>query len=279
MATGSPDACQFQPVGTLGGLREVDAPAPIAGATWYEAHAVDDGLTYRFEAGALARARFVVADLLLDGNHLAVFSIDAQEGADGPTFRLRFGLLNQCQARMRFALELVDQNRWMFDREGAWLKPICSGNRVDQAKVDRLTLSVIRKSEAPVRFCLTALTATAGEPERLTAPLLPRGPLLDALGQSTIHDWPAKSRDQAEVTARLHEQRATVGSGARRWPADFSRWGGCADVQWEATGFIRTHHDGRRWWLVDPDGFPFGRRGSTASDRTSTRRLAIWRPP
>ena len=32
---------------------------------------------------------------------------------------------------------------------------------------------------------------------------MPQGVLLDEMGQSTIHDWPAKSRSPQEVTARL----------------------------------------------------------------------------
>lgn len=249
----------LRPDQTVGSLISERAEAPLAEATWYTAREVGDGLAYRFPTGALAAADFLTADFLLDGSHLAVFAVDVQEGEDGPTFRLHFGLLNQCQARMRFALGLVDQNRWMVEREGAWLKPICSGDRVDLAKVDRLTLTVLRKSDEPVRFCLTPLTAHVDDPERLTAPLLPRGPLLDALGQSTIHDWPAKSRAEAEVMARLHAQRQEADD--LRWPAGFSNWGGSTADTWQATGFFRTHHDGERWWLVDPDGFPFWSAG------------------
>ena len=259
MSTESLARTYLRPERTLATLTEEHTAVQLADATWYVAQEVDDGLAYRFDAGALAAMRYVTADFLLDGTHLAVFAVDLQEGEGGPNFRLHFGLLNQCQARMRFALALVDQNRWMVDREGAWLKPICSGDRVDLAKVDRLTITVIRKSDEPVRFCLTPLTASAAEPERITTPLLPRGPLLDALGQSTIHDWAAKSRDGAEVTARLQEQRRA--SADQRWPADFSTWGGSTEWQWEATGFFRTHHDGARWWLVDPDGFAFWSAG------------------
>ena len=32
---------------------------------------------------------------------------------------------------MRAPLEAVDQNRWRFEREAAWMKPLCGGDRVD----------------------------------------------------------------------------------------------------------------------------------------------------
>jgi len=61
------------------------------------------------------------------------------------------------------------------------------------------------------------------------------------------------------VTARLQAQLAAAPQ--QRWPQDRSRWGGWAGRRLEATGFFRTHHDGRRWWLVDPDGYLFWSAG------------------
>src|SRR3972149_1041471 len=106
----------------LGGLNAVDGPALINGADWYEAGAAGDGWELTFAPGKLAASQTLVTDLLLDGTELAVFYVTLRAGADGPWFRLRFGLLNQCSARMRMPLELVDQNRWRVQREGAGLK-------------------------------------------------------------------------------------------------------------------------------------------------------------
>lgn len=243
----------------LGGLSAEETEAPIEGATWYVAEAEGGGLSYRFEAGALAEMGWLTADLLLDGTFLAVFQLRLQEGEEGPVFGCNFGALNQCQARIRLALSAVDQNRWMLGREGAWLKPMAGGSRVDLAKVDRMTLTVLRKSDEPVRFCLTPFTATVDEPERLSDPLLPEGPLLDELGQSTLHEWPTKTRSVEELTARLRKQFDAA--GGHRWPAGFSDWGGWEPRRVEATGFFRTHHDGGRWWLVDPYGCLFWSAG------------------
>ena len=42
-----------------------------------------------------------------------------------------------------------------------------------------------------------------------------------------------------------------------RFPESYSRWGGWKELKFEATGFFRAHHDGKRWWLVDPDSYAF----------------------
>lgn len=242
-----------------GGLREEPGEAPIPRASWYVAEGDEAGLCYRLPTGALARAQYLWADYLLDGNTLVVFVLTLQEGESGPSFGFVFSGLNQCQARLRMPVEAANQNRWRFEREGAYLKPMAGGDRVDLARVDRMTIRVLRKAEGPARFCFTPVTATSEEPPLLSDPILPRGPLLDELGQSTLHDWPTKSRCPEEVTARLHEQARAAAD--HRWPAAFSRWGGWRERRLEATGFFRTHHDGQRWWLVDPEGCLFWSAG------------------
>jgi len=250
---------ELQPVDLLGDLEREEDATPLHGATWYTAHAVGDGLRYRFPAGTLVDARYLTADLLVDGERLGVFSLTLQEGEAGRSFGLLFSALNQCSARMRMPLEAVEQNRWRYEREGAWLKPMVAGDRVDLGQVDHMTLTVLRKSDQPVRWCMTPITVTSAEPPRLSEPILPEGPLIDALGQSTLHEWPGKSGSHEEVTARLHAQLAAAPD--HRWPEGYSRWGGWTGLRFDPTGYFYTHHDGRRWWLVDPAGYAFWSAG------------------
>jgi hypothetical protein len=243
----------------LGKIKEDKTDSPLPGGSWYLADAVGDGLGFDFPAGILAGYHSLTADLLLDGGYLAVFNLVLQEGASGPTFVMSFGLLNQVSARMRVPLEAVNQNRWRYPREGAWLKPLCSGDRVDLTKVDRVRLVINRKGPDPVRFCMTPLSATVEAPPLLANLILPEGPLIDAMGQSTLHTWPGKSRSPASVSARLQAQ--CEAAPEQVLPEAISRWGGWKERQVEATGFFRTHHDGDRWWLVDPEGYLFWSSG------------------
>ena len=243
----------------IGTLESEAAQAPLPGAVWYCARHAGDGLEYHFPVGALSGASYLSADLLLDGLYLAVFGLLLQEGADGPVFGLGFGLLNQCQARLRMPLEAVNQNRWLYEREGAWLKPRCFGERVDLRKVDRMILKVDRMSDKPVRWCMTPISASVEEPPRLENPLLPQGLLLDELGQSALAEWPSKSHSVNEVTHRLHAQLEAA--QGQRWPDEFSQWGGWKKQRVAASGFFRTRRDGQRWWLVDPEGYLFWSSG------------------
>jgi hypothetical protein len=247
--------------GTLvGKLRKEEGETPVAGAAWYAGEAEGDGLEWRFPAGALARMRYLVTDMLLDGEELAVFSISLQEGDGGRKFQFRFGALNQCSLRMRMPLLLVDQSRWLIEREGAFLKPTADGDRVDLGKVDRMTFTVLRKGPRPARWCMTPLAATADDVSRLSAPVLPKGKLLDEMGQSALREWPGKTRSLEEMKRRLSDQLARAPEQV--WPATFSRWGGWkANKLTAGAGFFRTRHDGKRWWLADPDGYAFWSAG------------------
>ncbi len=249
----------FQPERIDAALRAEAGLAPMAGATWYRTDGHDVGLHYALRPGALRRFAWLTADLLLDGVDHAVFRVILGESVSGRSFVYRFGLLNQVGARLRLPLAAVDQSRWQTGREGALLKPMCCGDTVDLAAVDRLSLLIEAKGDGPARFCLTPLRGTDAEPPRLDKPLLSAGPILDEMGQSRLRDWPTKSRSSAEVTARL--QRQFTAAESARLPEGWSAWGGWAERTFAKTGFFRTEHDGTRWWLVDPEGHPFWSMG------------------
>ncbi|MFB3787924.1 MAG: hypothetical protein ACE15F_16315, partial [bacterium] len=258
-ALAAEEAWELKPTELLEGLSPEAGEAPLAGAVWYVAEKENAGMLYAFPKGALADAAYLSADLLVDGNRLAVFLMTLQEGGNGPRFTLRYMNLTQVQSRIRFPLENVNLNRWRLEREGAWLKPMCGGDRVDLREVDRLMITILHKSSAPVRWSQTPLRVTKNEPPRLTKPLLTKGPLLDELGQSTLHTWPGKISGTENVIKLLTAQKDAVAE--KKWPESFNRWGGWKDKKIEATGFFRAHHDGKRWWLVDPGGGLFWSTG------------------
>lgn len=243
---------QPDPIGTW---RVETGDTPIPNATWFTA-GEGGGLSFRFKPGFLTGFHCLTSDMLLDGTTLAVFLITLQEGEQGRKFTFRFAGLNQCSFRMHLDLSLTDQNRWQSGREGAFLKPMAGGDRVDLAKVDRLTFTVSRTAGETARFCMTPLSPSRSPVARLDKPELPKGPLLDELGQSTIHQWPGKTRGVQQLVDRLRAQSRTAAE--QSWPASFSSWGGWKSKRLaEAKGFFGTHHDGSRWWLVDPDGYAF----------------------
>jgi hypothetical protein len=243
----------------IDGLKKIEGESYLENASWYTGEDTGDGFYYTFSPGSLAGMKYITTDMLADGNTLIQFNIDLQEGAEGRLFRLAFGVLNQCSLRVRFPLNLVDQHTWRIPREGAFLKPMCWGDRVDLTKVDRMKFYINRKSEDSVRFCLTPLVATKEDVPVIERPVLPKGKLLDAIGQSTIHQWEGKTRSTEEMIANL---RKRLDDSNHSFPAYFSKWGGWKNRRIDkGTGFFRVHKDDLRWWLVDPEGYLFWSSG------------------
>ncbi|MFC2126046.1 hypothetical protein ACFLU5_14685 [Bacteroidota bacterium] len=244
--------------GLLKGLKQVTGPDYLPKAVWYEGASPGDGISYSFPAGTLADMKFITADMLAEGNHMTRFQITLAEGEEGRVFRFTWGVLNQCSLRVRLPLSMVDQNRWGIDREGAFLKPRCSGDRIDLNLVDRMTISIQRMSPKPSKFCLTQMITSVEVPV-IEHPLLPKGKLIDDIGQSTIHDWPGKTDGLDEMKKNL---RKRYDDANHKLPEKMSEWGGWKEKRLdEGSGFFRTHHDGKRWWLIDPSGYYFWSAG------------------
>ena len=275
---------KLEPDSLLGGLSREEDDSPVIDTVWYRADAVGDGLEYRFPAGLLRGAQYLTADMLLDGEEAGVFTLELQEGADGPIFQLGYGLLPGASARMRIPLAAVTQNRGQYEREGTWVKPHVGGQRVDLKRVDRMRITVSMQAEAATRWCMTPVIVTAAAPLKLAQPTLPEGPLLDEFGQSTRRRWPGRSRSADEVNKRLLAQLRDA--PAQRWPDGFSKWGGWSAHQFDTTGYFHTHWDAaaERWWLVDPEGYAFwsagqaGVRPSVEADVTGLENALTWLP-
>jgi hypothetical protein len=243
----------------IGNLKKVEGASYIPDALWYEGNQAGDGLSFQFPAGSLAGEQYITTDMLAEGNHMVKFQLILQEGMNGPEFKFSYGVLNQCSLRVRLPLSLVDQNRWGIDREGAFLKPRCGGDRVDLNKVDRMRLIILRKSPEPVRFCMTSIKSSSDEVPVINHPILPKGELIDDIGQSNLHEWPAKTSSIDEMKEYL-QNRFDISNHSL--PESMSEWGGWKEKRLdEGSGFFRTHHDGKRWWLIDPSGYYFWSAG------------------
>lgn len=91
-------------------------------------------------------------------------------------------------------------------------------------------------------------------------------PMVDELGQWTKKDWNTKAHSVEEMTNYLHKEyeRAKTDNS---YPEEWNRYGGWKNLKFDATGFFHTHHDGKRWWLVDPDGYAFFSNGMCYGSR------------
>lgn len=215
-----------------------DTPAPL-GDSWYQAPTGDApgaALRYSFTRGMWVGCSHAWFDMLLDSDRFLTCTFALLDG-ERAVFSSMFSPLTQCQTRIVFSVA------------GA-----------DLRAVDGVAIRILRKTEVACRFCVSAVECDSTEPARLDQPLLPMGPLMDEIGQSTLHDWPGKLGSAEKLVDHL--QKLHAAAPHKKLPDSMSKWGGWKKSRIDATGFFRTHHDGARWWLVDPEGHLFWSSGA-----------------
>jgi hypothetical protein len=197
------------------------------------------------------RAKFLVMDALADGelDGEVLLRFFAREEAE-PRLRASLGLFPGLRTRLSFPLSALDGQTIFLPRTPGRLKAVVSGRRIAPAEIARVELQ-LKRTAGPQSLYLGSLWLSATEPSYP----VPARPLLDPLGQWAARDWPGKTKDAAQLEADLHA--ALEEARQASFPDGWSRFGGTRSKAFDATGFFRTQHDGRRWWLVDPEGGGF----------------------
>lgn len=206
----------------------------------------------------------------------------AAEVSRGPRISPKIGVLPGLRTQLVFPLSHLDGQEIFMARWPRQLKGTVSGSRLDPSEIGavRLRLSPVQAPDYLSHLLVYRVFLSDSPPE----PLPPEAePYVDEFGQWARKDWPGKIRNANELKERFRALELQANAG--KYPSDWSRYGGWKEKQFEATGFFRAHHDGRRWWLVDPEGYVFLSAGMDcvgANISTTVRGqedLFAWLPP
>lgn len=191
-------------------------------------------------------------------------AIDLQSGRREKEERPRLlslqGILPRVPTKLVFPLDHLDAQRIFLPRFPRQLKGTITGSRLDPEEIASVKLRFGPYSEphfTPV-FEIASISLRSEVPEPY--PTL-NPPVVDKFGQWKSKDWPGKIGTEEELIRRNQQLLESVATA--RFPESWSQYGGWKAKKFEATGYFHTHHDGRRWWLVDPDGFAFLSAGVT----------------
>lgn len=171
-----------------------------------------------------------------------------------PRISPKMGILPQVKTRLIFPLEYLDGQQIFMQRFPRQLKGTVMGRRLDPSDIGKVVMR-IEPVSAPdflpeLEIAAMFLTDSIPQPlEKLTAPVV------DEFGQWTMKDWKGKIKSEDDLKAGMLNLESSAGNSS--FPDDWSIYGGWKQKKFKATGFFRTHNDGKRWWLVDPDGYAF----------------------
>lgn len=178
----------------------------------------------------------------------------AGDATQTPRMAAKIGVLPKLKTKVIFPLEHLNAQEIFMPRFPRQLKGTVLGNRMKPEETSKVVIRFGPRQEPRFTpgFEIAAVYLTKEVPE----PFPPvEEKVVDKLGQWTAKDWPGKTKDETELKALLESQLAAAETSS--FPESWSKYGGWKAKEFEATGFFRTHNDGTRWWLVDPDGFAF----------------------
>jgi hypothetical protein len=188
------------------------------------------------------------------GNIVTQSGTTAGDETGTPRMSAKIGVLPKLKTKMVFPLEHLNGQEIFMQRFPRQLKGTVLGNRMKPEETAKIVLRFGPWMEPHFvpQFEVAAVYLTAEEPQ----PFSPvTEPVVDKFGQWTIKNWPGKIQNENELKVLLEGQLASAQTAS--FPQNWSKYGGWKEEKFEASGFFRTHNDGKRWWLVDPDGYAF----------------------
>ena len=275
----------------------------------------DTGLTVTVKEGAnqlvltdgsesidWGKAKYLVCDLYHENNYSAIIYIDfyqetaasqsgeiVQQGgqsnakeAAAPRISPKIGILPRVKTRMIYPLSNLDGQQIFLNRFPRQLKGTVMGRRIDPSDIGKVALR-IQPAASPdylTKIEISGIYLTDTIPTPLEN--LPQ-PIVDEFGQWSVKDWEGKTKSESDLKNNL-QQLDSLAVGAV-FPDDWSIYGGWKKKKFNATGFFRTHNDGKRWWFVDPEGYAFLSAGvDCVRDRvegsvSGQQDMFTWLPP
>ncbi len=188
------------------------------------------------------------------GNESSIEQQGDATNASKPRISAKIGILPDLPTQLIFPLSHLDGQEIFLHRFPRQLKGTVLGNRLDPSEISKVALRLepFRKPDFRPEITISNIRLMRDLPQPLPKP---QQPVVDQFGQWTERQWPDKTTDETDLKDQIDSlYQAASASG---YPADWSEYGGWKKKKFDVTGYFHTHHDGLRWWLVDPEGYAF----------------------
>ena len=172
----------------------------------------------------------------------------------GPRISCVIGILPYLKTKMVFPLSHLDGQEIFLRRQPRQLKGTVSGRRIEPEEVGKMSIRITPNQEPDFMPTIQIASAylTNEPPELFEKPAVA---VVDPFGQWNARDWQGKIKSLDELKTSMKKTESI--SASATLPDEWSIYGGWKQLQFKAKGFFYTHHDGKRWWLVDPEGYAF----------------------
>ncbi len=198
--------------------------------------------------------KYIILDTLTEMDSNVNLKIEFYYGNEVTS--LGYYLLPNRQVKVAIKLDELESKRWFLQTRPGTFKGHVAGKPTHISRVDKLRI-VLEKGKNNRTFTLFDLYISDVMPDLTVI----GEPLVDELGQCIDMDWEGKTKSADELIHFLRKELAAAEENAGYLNQSWSKYGGWTKKQFEKKGYFYTHHDGKRWWLVDPDGYAFFSNG------------------
>ena len=198
--------------------------------------------------------QYIILDTLTEMDSNVNLKIEFYYGDEVTS--LGYYLLPNRRVKVAIKLDELESKRWFLQTRPGTFKGHVAGKPTHISKVDKLRI-VLEKGKNNRVFTLFHMYVSDSLPDLTVI----GDPLVDEMGQCIDMDWEGKTKSTEELIEFLRRELALAEVNAGYPNQSWSKYGGWTKKQFEKKGYFYTHHDGRRWWLVDPDGYAFFSNG------------------
>jgi hypothetical protein len=175
-------------------------------------------------------------------------------GKETPWIVLKIGIMPGLHTQVIFPLSYLDNQNIFLKRFPRQMKGVIFGHRMDKQEISKITIGYYPYEEPDYTSSIEINSVYFSKDVPAPLPNVEK-PIVDEFGQWSVRDWPGKIHSESELKKSFSEIDKQASSAT--YPENWSKYGGTKDKKFNATGFFHTHHDGKRWWLVDPEGYAF----------------------
>jgi hypothetical protein len=225
-----------------------------------------DGLIFEIRASAWTSEDWLILDLTAEQESLVRISFDFYQDIDAssgtpPDFHVGQKLIPGIRVKAGFPLQVLSSRSSFLPPQPGQYK---SGANGLPTHVEKMRKVLIRFNPAVnlKKVIFHQIGIFRAKPDMTVL----GKPLVDELGQIAGKNWPGKTSNALELRAFLQAARRDA-LQHNHFPASFSAYGGWLEKRFEPTGWFCVRHDGRRWWLADPDGYAFLSNGVCYGNR------------
>lgn len=199
--------------------------------------------------------QYLVLDMQADMDAMAVIDLEfyRASGLDDGNHTISYQMVPTKRVKLAAHLQELDSHRLFLPTLPGSFKGHSRGKPADVADMGALEINVFPGySQTFTKYTLFGVTITDSLPDMTVI----GEPMVDEFGQWIHKEWSDKTHSVQELNDYLQgEYQRALTDG--EYPSGWSRYGGFTGLKFEATGYFHPRHDGKRWWLVDPDGYAF----------------------